>query len=77
MATALLTLGDRLRIARKRAGFTLEVLGERITPPMSIQQLAAWEGDVHDIRVNSLDRIAAALGTTASEILGIEADDAQ
>ena len=67
-----LTLGDKIRIARKRKGLTLEGLAEGTA--MSKQQIAAWEGDLHDIRMESLERLVAALGISTVELLSIGPD---
>jgi transcriptional regulator with XRE-family HTH domain len=61
--------GQRIRELRVRAGLTLEEAAEKAD--MSIGQLSEVEnGKRWHERWESLDRLAGALGVTASELVG-------
>ena len=36
--------GERLKLARKRAGLSLQALSERVSPPVSAQAISKYEG---------------------------------
>lgn len=62
-----MTTGQCIKAARKRAGMTQKELGERLG--VAYQTLAQWENDLRNPKRETLQRIAAALGTTVSNLL--------
>lgn len=56
------TIGDRIRLARKRAGLNQAALAERLG--VSQPAVANWESGVHDPRRVVLAKLADALGTS-------------
>lgn len=69
-----MTTGEKIRSARLKRKLTLADVGDRCG--MTKQQLAAWEGDINDIRLGSLEKVAAALKMTASQLLAEEDEPA-
>ena len=62
-----MTTGQRIKAARKKAGLTQKELGERMG--QSFQSIAQWENDLRKPKLETLQRIAAALGTSISNLL--------
>lgn len=63
-----LTVGERIRILRDRAGLTLRDLAER--SGASISTICAIEIGKTQARVETLQSLAAALGVTVAALLG-------
>jgi transcriptional regulator with XRE-family HTH domain len=62
-------LGDELRQARKRLGWTRRELLRRANVDISLQTLATYELGTRSISVTRLVELCAALGVTAHELL--------
>lgn len=62
-----MTTGERIRAARKKAGLTQVELAARLGVPY--QSVGQWERDVRRPKLQTLQRIALALGTYVSEIV--------
>ncbi len=62
------TAGQRIRAARNRAGLTQADLASRLGIPY--QSIGQWERDVRNPKYETLQRIADALGTPLSSLLG-------
>ena len=69
-----MTTGQRIKAARKKAGMTQKELGRRIG--ISFQGVAQWENDFRNPKYETLKRIAAALGTTAEELMDVTFEEA-
>lgn len=63
-----MTTGQRIRAARKNAGLTQKELGEKLG--VAYQTLAQWENDLRNPKYETLQRIAAALEVSASDLMG-------
>ena len=61
-----MTIGQRIKAARKNAGLTQKELGQRLG--VAYQTLAQWENDLRKPKMETLERIADALGVPISEI---------
>lgn len=73
-----MTLGERIREARKRVGMSQELLAERME--VSRQAVAKWESDRSAPSAERLYRLAEVLGTTPQHLLqgdGEAADPAE
>ena len=66
-----MTTGQRIKAARKKAGLTQKELGERMG--QSFQSIAQWENDLRNPKLETLQRIANALGISIYEL--IDGDD--
>lgn len=62
-----MTTGQRIKAARKKAKLTQKELGAKLG--IAYQTLAQWENDLRNPKVETLDRIAVALGVSLSELL--------
>jgi transcriptional regulator with XRE-family HTH domain len=62
------TLGNAIRARREAAGFTQEQLASKAG--VALRTLQRSEMDKHLPTTQTLQRIARALGTTASQLLG-------
>ncbi len=62
-----MVFGHRLRFARRRAGLTLEALGQAVGRPLSY--LSQLENGHREPRLSTINDLAAALGCPASELL--------
>lgn len=62
-----MTTGQLIKAARKKAGITQKELGERLG--IAYQSVAQWENDLRRPKLDTLQRIAAALGTTVNWLL--------
>ena len=62
-----MTLGERIREARKRVGMSQELLAERME--VSRQAVAKWESDRSAPSAERLFRLAEVLGTTTQFLL--------
>lgn len=54
-----MTTGQLIKVARKSAGLTQKELGEKLG--IAYQTLAQWENDLRNPKIETLNRIAAAL----------------
>lgn len=63
-----MTDGQRIKAARKRMGMTQSELAEKLNIPF--QSVSQWERDIRKPKLESLQRIAIALDTTVSELVG-------
>ena len=61
-----MTTGQRIKAARKKVGLTQKELGERMG--QSFQSIAQWENDLRNPKLETLQRIAAALGVSIYEL---------
>lgn len=62
-----MTTGQRIKAARKAAGLTQKELGGKLG--ITYQTLAQWENDLRNPKLETLQRIAAALGTPLQELV--------
>lgn len=69
-----MTVGQRIKAARKKAGMTQSELGQLIG--VSYPTVAQWENDLRNPKYGTLQRIATALGIDWSELIsGEEQED--
>lgn len=59
----------RIREVRRALGLTLEEVGQRCHPPTTAQTIGRLETGTRTVSVKWLNRIAAALGVTAAELV--------
>ena len=64
----LMTIGERIKAARKKAGLTQKQLGEKMG--ISYQAVAQWENDLRNPKIETLRAIANALGVPVSDLTG-------
>lgn len=64
-----MTVGQRIRAARKRAGLTQKELGEKLG--LSFQGVAQWENNLRNPKHETIQRIAKALGVSVDYLIGI------
>lgn len=64
-----MTTGERIKAARKTAGMTQKELGERLG--LAFQSVAQWENDLRNPKIETLQRIADALGVHIFDLTGI------
>lgn len=62
-----MTTGQLIKAARKKAGVTQEELGKKIG--VSGSSMAQWENDLRNPKLDTLQRIAAALGVPVQELI--------
>ena len=70
-----MNLAEKLKIFRKRAHFTQQELADAIG--VSIMTVRRWEWNDRTPRLEEIDKIAAALGTTTDYLLNGESESAQ
>ena len=63
-----MTIGERIKAARKKAGLTQKQLGEKMG--ISYQAVAQWENDLRNPKIETLRAIANALGVPVSDLTG-------
>ena len=68
-----MTTGQRIKAARKRAGLTQKELGAKLG--VAYQTLAQWENDLRNPKIETIQRIADALGVSLQYILGVVDED--
>lgn len=68
----MVTVGDRIRIAREAASLTLEELAARIG--VGFQQLWRYEKDKNEPTAATITKIAVALNVTTDYLLGLVDD---
>ena len=62
-----MTTGELIKAARKKAGMTQEELGSKLG--VSGSSIAQWENDLRNPKLDTLQRIAAALGVPVQELI--------
>lgn len=62
----MMTTGQRIQNARKRAKLTQKQLGEKLG--VSYQSIAQWENDLRNPKIQTLRRIAEALNIAVDEL---------
>ena len=62
-----MTTGQLIKAARKKAGMTQEELGKKIGVFGS--SMAQWENDLRNPKLDTLQRIASALGVPVQELI--------
>ena len=62
-----MTTGQLIKDARKKAGMTQEELGKKIG--VSGSSMAQWENDLRNPKLDTLQRIASALGVPVQELI--------
>lgn len=67
-----MSIGNRIRIARKNAGLTQKELGERLG--ISYQTIAQWENNLRNPKLETLVKLSQAMGIPLSEIWGQDSD---
>ena len=65
----------RIREVRKARGLTLEEVGARCEPPTTAQTIGRLETGTRTVSVKWLNRIAAALGVQASDLVDLPASE--
>ena len=63
-----MTTGQHIKAARKKAGMTQAALAEKLG--ISYVGVSQWENDLRNPKLETLRRIALALGTAVSELVG-------
>jgi transcriptional regulator with XRE-family HTH domain len=61
----------RIREVRRAKGLTLEEVGKRCVPPTTAQTIGRLETGTRTVSVNWLNRIAAALGVAAADLVDL------
>lgn len=62
-----MTTGQLIKAARKKAGMTQKELGAKLG--VAYQTLAQWENDLRNPKLDTLQRIAAALGVPVQDLI--------
>ena len=62
-----MTTGQRIKVARKKAGMTQAELAQKLGIPF--QSVSQWERDLRNPKIETLQRIAAALGVSLDDLL--------
>lgn len=62
-----MTTGQLIKAARKKAGMTQEELGKKTG--VSGSSMAQWENDLRNPKLDTLQRIASALGVPVQELI--------
>lgn len=62
-----MTTGQLIKAARRKAGMTQEELGKKIG--VSGSSMAQWENDLRNPKLDTLQRIAAALGVPVQDLI--------
>jgi len=63
-------IGQRLRLARKKAGFSMRELARRMSPPVSAQAISKYESDQMMPRWSALFSLAQALDVSVDFLMG-------
>lgn len=61
-----MTVGERIKEARKTAGLTQKELGERLG--VSFQAVAQWENNLRNPKIDTLQKIASALNVSVDSL---------
>lgn len=62
-----MTTGQLIKAARRKAGMTQEKLGKKIG--VSGSSMAQWENDLRNPKLDTLQRIASALGVPVQDLI--------
>lgn len=62
-----MTTGQLIKAARRKAGMTQEELGKKIG--VSGSSMAQWENDLRNPKLDTLQRIASALGVPVQDLI--------
>lgn len=62
-----MTTGQLIKAARRKAGMTQKELGAKLG--VAYQTLAQWENDLRNPKLDTLQRIASALGVPVQELI--------
>lgn len=62
-----MTTGQLIKAARRKAGMTQKELGAKLG--VAYQTLAQWENDLRNPKLDTLQRIAAALGVPVQDLI--------
>lgn len=62
-----MTTGELIKAARKKAGMTQKELGAKIG--VAYQTIAQWENDLRNPKLDTLQRIASALGIPVQDLI--------
>ena len=62
-----MTTGQLIKAARKKAGMTQKELGAKLG--VAYQTLAQWENDLRNPKLDTLQRIASALGVPVQDLI--------
>lgn len=62
-----MTTGELIKAARKKAGMTQEELGSKLG--VSGSSIAQWENDLRNPKLDTLQRIASALGVPVQDLI--------
>ena len=62
-----MTRGQLIKAARKKAGMTQKELGAKLG--VAYQTLAQWENDLRNPKLDTLQRIASALGVPVQDLI--------
>ena len=62
--------GQRLRLARKKAGFSMRELAKRMSPPVSAQAISKYESGQMMPRWSALFSLAQALDVSVDFLMG-------
>lgn len=65
---------NSIRAVRRAKGLTLEEVGQRCTPPTTAQTIGRLETGTRTLSLGWMNRIAAALGVDASELVRLPQD---
>lgn len=68
-----MSMGNRIRLARERAGLTQRQLGEKLNMPF--QSISQWERGSRNPKLATLEKIADALDISVSELIDNETSD--
>lgn len=70
-----MTVGERIKAARKQAGLTQKELAERLG--LSFQAIAQWENNLRKPKLETLQKIAAALEVPIYELMEMTEEQAK
>ena len=70
MEVVALSIGERLRTTRERVGMTQQQLADR--SGFHVVSVSNWENGVKSPKLNTLERLADALGVNVSELMNGE-----
>ena len=65
-----MTIGQRIRDARKNAGMTQTELAQKLNVPF--QSISQWERDLRNPKFDTIQRIADALEIHPFDLMGID-----
>lgn len=68
-----MTIGERIKQARKNAGLTQKKLGEKLG--ISYQTVAQWENNLRHPKLETLQKIAGALNISVEDLFGVDREN--